>query len=181
MAEYRHSHKGNRVPRGQRALYDNQALRRAAVASLIPKQFTVKEIIDELDRQGIRNPKTGKPWSEFSIVQDLKVIREGYRRMVNFPPEEHRARQYAEINAVKRQAFRMNDPKTALRAIRLEMELTGTLSLPTINVNIDLGVVSEFVELLSANGVDPVVFMREAMRQITVEKQNIIELPAAST
>lgn len=157
----------NRHPDMWRAQRDLIAMRRAAISALIPRCLTLHELAAELARQGIKNPKTQKPYSIFIISIDLRAIREGWARMVAVPPEEHRAKQFGEIQAIKREAWRNNNGGLALKALKLEMELTGTISAVNVNLNINVDIVQRLVKVLMLAGLDPTSTIEEMIQQVS--------------
>lgn len=129
---------------------DMMEMRRAAVARLRLRGLTLREIALALakgDAKGqgrILNPDTGEPYSNVTILNDLKALSAEWKENAQADISEHRARQIAEIEQVKRQAWSDSDGALALRAIELEMKLLGTNA--PIKIDISTTLQARFVE-----------------------------------
>ena len=88
----------------------------------------MREIVAALAEIGIVNPKSGKPYTHVTIKVDLDALNEQWRANAAMDTAEHKSTQLAEIAAIKREAWRTQDPALALRALETEMKLTGTLA-----------------------------------------------------
>lgn len=101
------------------------ALRRRQVASLRLRGYTEREIADELANEGMLNPRTGMPWTQQTMNNDLKAIREDWRKRAAEDIAEHIARILAELSEVKRSAWAEKDYQAILRAIEKEAKILG--------------------------------------------------------
>lgn len=123
------------------------ARRREMVARARLRGATQREIVAalphiEADQGGpCINPETGEPWSLGTINSDIKALQSQWRREAKKVTEHHKARQLAELQEAKRQAWHDNDLQSVLRAIGQEMDLLGTEAPKRQdNLNFDLDV-----------------------------------------
>jgi len=100
--------------------------RRTHVARLRLAGLTLREIEDSLPKLGVYNPKTGKPFSLRTVYQDVEAMREEWRKDAAESMAELSAGQLARVREVYRKAMLNKDYRTALAAIKHEMELLGT-------------------------------------------------------
>lgn len=100
--------------------------RREIVSRLRIRGFTQREIVSSLAAKGMVNPKTGKPYSVGIINADLQTMQNQWRESAQADTGEHKARQLAEIQALKRQGWAREEPKIILQALELEIAITGT-------------------------------------------------------
>lgn len=107
----------------RQAIIDN---RRRQVAILRLRGMTQREIIATLERQGVVNPATGQPWSLGIINIDLKALDAEWRAEAAKAIDEHKARQLAELNEVRRAAWAAKDLVTVLRVLKQEADILGT-------------------------------------------------------
>lgn len=109
----------------QDAIIDN---RRRLVASLRLRGATQREIVNQLDLNGQRNPKTGKPWSLGIVNSDLQALEAQWKSEAAKDISDHKARQLAELGEVKRAGWGVKDLSSVLRAIKQEAEILGTVT-----------------------------------------------------
>lgn len=102
------------------------AHRRELVARARLRGATQREIVEGLALANCLNPDTNEPWSLGTINSDLKALQAEWRRESKKAVDHHKARQLAELNEAKRQAWHDNDLQSVLRAIGQEMDLLGT-------------------------------------------------------
>lgn len=102
------------------------AHRRELVARARLRGATQREIVEGLAQAGNINPDTNEPWSLGTINSDLKALQAEWRRESKKAVDHHKARQLAELQEAKRQAWHDNDMQSVLRAIGQEMDLLGT-------------------------------------------------------
>jgi hypothetical protein len=100
--------------------------RKALVASLRLKGLSQREIVSNLTIQKKLNPKTGNPWSLGIINKDIADIEARWRESCSKDIGEHKARQLAEINEVKKHAWKATEFAVVLKAIDQESHLLGT-------------------------------------------------------
>lgn len=102
-------------------------VRKAFVASGILKGYTEREIAVALAEQKIINPNTNKPYSHVIIHRDIVELRKQWQEEARRDIGEKQAQLLAEINQVKREAWKkdnLNLP-VILKAIEQECELYG--------------------------------------------------------
>lgn len=117
------------------------AQRREMVARARLRGATQREIAIGLALIGFVNPKTGEAWSPATINLDLKAIQADWRKEAVQTIGRHKARQLAELQEARRQAWHDNDIASVLRAIGQEMVLLGTEApkpQDNLNFNVDL-------------------------------------------
>lgn len=107
----------------RQAIIDN---RRRQVAVLRLRGMTQREIIDTLENGKVVNPDTGKPWSLGIINSDLKALDAEWRAEAAKAIDEHKARQLAELNEVRRAAWAVKDLATVLKVLKQEVDILGT-------------------------------------------------------
>lgn len=112
-------------PNGERQSGAKREQRRAEVARLSTHGRTVREIADELERQGMTNPSTGRSWGRGTIQGDLDALRSEWRERAIADVTEHRARMLEELRQVKRAAWDQGDLGNVLRAMNQERGLLG--------------------------------------------------------
>lgn len=100
--------------------------RRALVASMRVKGLSQREIVANLTDHGYVNPKTEKPWSLGIINSDIAHTESEWREACTKDVCEHKARQLAEINAVKKSAWGSKEYAVVLKAIDQEAHILGT-------------------------------------------------------
>lgn len=112
-------------PNSERQTGAKRDQRRFEVARLSVHGLTVREITDELERQGMTNPSTGRAWGRSTIQCDLDALRTEWRERAIADVTEHRARLLEELRQVKRAAWDQGDLGNVLRAISQERALLG--------------------------------------------------------
>ena len=134
---------------------DTIELRREQVAHLRLKGLSAREIADRLSKGPNRllNPETNKPYTHTTILDDLKALKKTWMKSANTATGEHVARQLAEIQEIKRLAWRQKDGDLALKAVEKEMKLLGTMKQPDgININFNMDVVIQLAQIIEARG-----------------------------
>lgn len=110
----------------------------------------------------IINPDTGRPFTRQCIADDLKKLRKQATIDVQQNVDEHKSRQFAEIQEIKRAAWSSKSPSLALQAINLEMKLLGTNE--PIKINIQMEVITQLVDAIEANGKDASTVFNDMLR-----------------
>lgn len=152
-------------------------MRRERVASLLARGLTQREIAAALAKEplegGIRNPDTGDPFDVMTVNRDIKAIRADNRKRTALSIDRHQARQYAEIQEIKRAAWAGKNPKLALEALEKEMKLLGTLRQPDgININL-LVVVQRFEQVARELNLDPISALDEFVGVMNARRESI--------
>lgn len=137
--------------------------RRAAVGQLLARGFKQREIAERLAEMDEKNPETGEAWTVMTISNDIKAIRAEWRKTANRSVEEHRARQLAELEELKRAGWAGDNHTLVLSALQHEAKLTDT-SAP-IRINLDL--VSDLWDALAKQGRDPESVLRAMLKKLT--------------
>lgn len=114
---------------------DIAELRRERVAHLRLQLLSAREIAAALADGSDGQPKllnldTNEPFSHTTILSDIKVLNTRWRKEADVATDKHAARQFAEIQEIKRFAWKHNDGDLALKAIEKEMKLLGTMKQP---------------------------------------------------
>lgn len=102
------------------------AHRRELVARARLRGATIREIVEGLAQAEHLNPDTNEPWSRGTVHSDLKALQAEWRRESKKAVDHHKARQLAELQEAKRQAWHDNDLQSVLRSVGMEMDLLGT-------------------------------------------------------
>lgn len=154
-------------------------MRRERVAALLARGLTQREIqqaLADVSKPGqyLINPDTGNPFDIAQINRDIQVLRQQARNAASKSVDEHRARQFAELQEVKRAAWAARDPKAALQAIGLEMKLLGTTQATEINItlNVSIELVNKTVKALSDAGYDPALVFNDLIAEAARERAN---------
>ena len=93
--------------------------RRQMVAHLRVRGATIREIATHLRTKGISR-------SIGTVHRDTKIIEEEWRQHARQDIATHKARQLAELNEIRRAAWRDKDYRLALQVLREEIALLGT-------------------------------------------------------
>jgi len=134
---------------------DNIEQRREVVAQLRNRMLSMREICDELKKRGIVNPVTGKAYDVATIKSDIDALKAQWRESANVAIDEHQSRQFAEIQEVKRLAWKQQNGNLALSAIDKEMKLLGTakeFNGIMVNFNIKMETIYQIAELAPQQG-----------------------------
>lgn len=151
-------------------------IRRERVASLVARGLTQREIAHALanDKNSpILNPDTGEAFDVATINRDLQALRKENRERTAASIDEHAARQYAEIQEIKRAAWAGKNPQLALAALDKEMKLLGTLRQPDgININL-LVVVQRFEQVARDLNLDPSSALDEFVQVMNARRESL--------
>lgn len=99
--------------------------RRARVAELAAQRKTQREIAEMLAAEGLINPETEQAWSLGTINADLQTVRKSWQRDAKQALGTLRAEMLAEVNEVKRAAWRDNNYALVLKGIETQAGLLG--------------------------------------------------------
>ena len=102
------------------------ARRREMVGQLIARRMTRREIVDALAAAGEKNPLTGAPWELATIQRDAAALERQWKTAAARTTAKWKARQLAEIEEVKREAWARGKLDIVLGAIDREVKITGT-------------------------------------------------------
>ena len=109
-------------------------VRRRKVAALRLRGMTEREIHAKLsedpEKDGLRNPQTGNPYSLGTIHNDCVAIQKMWRMEMMAELQEHRSREVAELREARRAAWQGDDLGEVRLNISLEADLLGTKELP---------------------------------------------------
>ena len=111
--------------------------RRRHVANLRLRGATQREIVDTLERNGVRNPATGKPYSLGIINSDLKALESEWKEEAAADIAEHKSKEYAEIQELKRAAWKAGNLAEVRQCLALEIKLLGTEAAARSEMTID--------------------------------------------
>ena len=132
---------------------DTVEQRRERVAQLRLRGLSAREIARALAQgdNAIVSPITGKPYDHKTILADLDALKAQWRQSSSVATDEHMARQFAEIQEIKRAAWAAKDPELALKALGQEMKLLGTMKQPDgITINVQL--VNQLFQMIERRG-----------------------------
>jgi hypothetical protein len=139
--------------------------RRELVAQLRLRHYSQREIAAALEKAGFLNPRTHKPYTHATVASDIDALMADWRRAASVDTKIHVAQQFAEINEIKREAWKAKDLRTLLKALELEGKITGTVKPPTINISVPLVLVEQTVHAIEAIGANAT----EVFEQIIAE------------
>lgn len=161
---------------------DTIAIRRQRVSSLRNRGLTHEEIWQQLSSPVVGgkdnpsylvNPETSKPFDRTTITRDLQWLRADNRKQASANTEEHVARQYAEIQEIKRAAWSQRDPDLALKALEKEMKLLGTMKQPGgVNITVNLEVLMRFEQVARELDQDSTELVRQFTDALLKERAN---------
>jgi hypothetical protein len=144
--------------------------RRERVAQLRLRQLSAREIsrlLAEGDSNGngrMVNPSTGKAYDHKTILADLEALTVQWQQSASVNTNEHMARQFAEMQEIKKAAWAARNPELALKALDKEMKLLGTMKQPdglTININL----VSQLVQAIERTGASASELFEEMLNE----------------
>lgn len=139
------------------------ASRRNKVAALRLRGLSQHAIWEALkadpSQGGMRNPKTGEPFSIGTINGDIQALEAEWRATASIATSDHMARELAEIQAIKVMAFTQKNPTLALRAIELEMKLLGTSAPQKIDLGLPVDKMLAFLDAVRKLGHEPEQFV----------------------
>lgn len=138
---------------------DSIELRRQRVAQLRLRGLSAREIADSLAKGGadgkgrLVNPKSGEAYTHTTVLNDLKVLKAQWREASGVAIDEHQARQFAEIQEVKKLAWGNKNGQLVLHAIEKEMALIGTMKQPGgFHLSINIKVIAQVIRLIEQRG-----------------------------
>lgn len=135
------------------AKQDNAEQRREIVAQLRNRMLSMREITVALEKQGIVNPQTGKPYDLATVKRDIDYLKENWRASYEAATDDHATRQLQEIQEIKRLAWSQKDGRLALSAIEKEMKLLGTAKeTDGVTFNFNIAIVAKLVQAIEARG-----------------------------
>lgn len=105
------------------------------------------------------NPETNEPFSLGTINSDIKALEKEWREEAARHTNDHQARQLAEIQRIKIQAFTQKNPHLALRAIETEMKLLGTAAPQKIDLGLPIDKMLAFLDAIRKLGHEPEQFV----------------------
>lgn len=154
--------------------------RRTIVATLMSRRFSPSEIQKKMSEEHTEsNPNSfycvdadGGAYSLSVIKNDMVAITRGYRRVSTQKVSDHKARQFMELDEIKRTAWNTADPELALKALNLEVRILGTAAPLTASLTDSL---KNMIEAIQNAGMD----VEEIVRRITREAQNVKSMHAA--
>lgn len=101
------------------------AARRAAVAKLITRGFDAAGVAVKLTKLGYKT-LNGKNISPAVVGQDMKALEEEWVKKSSADIERHKARQFEELQNVKKEAWKTKNFDLVLKILDKEMVLLGT-------------------------------------------------------
>lgn len=99
--------------------------RRAAVAKLITRGFDAAGVADKLTKLGYKT-LNNKNISPAVVGQDIKALEEEWVKKSSADIERHKARQYEELQNLKKRAWKTKNFDLVLKILDKEMILLGT-------------------------------------------------------
>ena len=105
---------------------DIQSIRRELVAKLRLRGLSMREIAAAVAQSGVINNQTGEPFTHVTIKNDLDYLLSEWRDNAAGDTSNHRARQLAEIQQIKREAATNHDLRIWLAGLKQEADLLGT-------------------------------------------------------
>lgn len=102
------------------------AFRRERVASYKLRGFTIREIVDALQKEGLVNPETNQPFSHGTVVTDLKALHKEWMAHAAKDIAAHKADQLAELLELRKRNWETGDLAEVRHCIELEARILGT-------------------------------------------------------
>ena len=124
------SHKNKHTPNKQEVV----AHRRELVARYRIRGLTMREIVERLAEE-YPNPQTGEPFVLSTVKDDCHALDREWRERTAASMDEHKARVYQELQAVKRAGWNAEDLGVVLRALKQEAVLLGLAAPRQVDIN----------------------------------------------
>lgn len=93
---------------GRNDLSKKQAMmeaRRAKVASYKVRGYSLREIVEALDKDGLRNPRNGQPWSLKAVHDDVQELEARWRQNALADISQVKAAELAKLDEMEREAW----------------------------------------------------------------------------
>lgn len=173
---YAEQHKNHTYIAGSPVYKDATLKRRAAIATLMGAGYTHYEICAKLIEKEILHPTSKKPWSSFVIARDMDDIRRRWYIMSDMPTPEMKADQLGRLRQAQKMCWENGKMADFVRALRLEMELTGTLKPINVNVNMSVDVMMQFNKILEVTGLNGDQLIMAVIDQIRSQQPQLLEM-----
>ncbi len=146
-----------------------RARRRSTVAQLALRGMKIDEITANLPnmKPPIYNLKTGKPFSRALIGMDLQWNQEQWQAENLKDTGDLKARQFAELQEIKKAAWGGGRLSIVLKSIETEMKLMGTAS----PIQIDVHVLVKLVDAIEARGEKPSDVFDDMLKYLALEHE----------
>lgn len=155
---------------GTTAAEDKIIKRQALVAQLRLRGLTAQEVWSALVKADMLNAD-GEPYSLATIKRDIQDNRSRWDAEAKRDTAEHRARQFAEIGEIKKQAWQKGDGELALKAIDREIKLTGTAAAIKIEMSLEIyDLLVVVVRELQAVDVDPAEMFNDLLTELAARR-----------
>lgn len=106
---------------------DLVAKRRREVAYWRLRGLALAEIADKIaEREDLRNPRTGKPYSSVTIHNDLEALRREWHQESLRDIAADKSEQLAEIREARRKAWDLGNLTMIAKFLQMEIDLLGT-------------------------------------------------------
>lgn len=155
-----------------------RVLRQRIVSSARLRGLKIADIVDLLEKEGIVNPRTGTPWCAATISKDIKCVAGEWKQEMLADISDHRARVLAEINEVKRSAWKTGKHAIVLRAIEQEVNLLGLNELERMGVEIALANLLKGIPAEVADALKKRLAKRISDQKKMAGKANVIDIIA---
>jgi hypothetical protein len=99
--------------------------RREKVTRLRLRHLSLREIVQELDQQGIRNPRTHEPYDLTTIHRDIRALEREWEERAAEDMARHKGELIAELREARRQAWDDDKLSYVLRSIEQEAKILG--------------------------------------------------------
>lgn len=148
-------------------------MRRARVAQLKLRGMSSREIADALakgDKDGnnrMVSPRTGRPYDHMVILSDLEALRGEWKAIQGTAMDDHQARQFMEIQEIKKTAWATKNPELALKALDREMKLLGTAKDKEGDTyNIYFSMIDQIINLAKMREEDPMIIFEGIAKRL---------------
>lgn len=108
------------------------AARRSRIAEFLTRGRTMREIVTQLEKDGLINPDTQKPWCLYTIKMDVDAIKCEWKAVLLRSAEDLRADIVAELDEIRRACWEgeEKDFRAILKALEQKSRILG-LDAPT--------------------------------------------------
>lgn len=141
------------------------AERRERVSYWRKHGLSTRAIAAKIATEGFTNDD-GNTLSHTTIMSDLEAVKQAAIQHASADLLEHRARQLDELALIKYDAITRKDAYAAMRALELEAKLLGTPAPATLNININMRIVTELVQVLQDSGANVEEFFNRAIQRV---------------
>jgi hypothetical protein len=96
----------SRDPRWKLKMQGVNDNRKALIASMKVQGYTIRQMLDKFEQEGVVNPVTGKRWSMGIVSKDMKELTEEWRKATMKDINTWKTQELEKIDQIEREAWR---------------------------------------------------------------------------